>query len=488
MKNFSIGLDKQTLIEEIENLLAVSKFHRVDDILTNAIMSSLAANGNNQDGINLIGNIPVDGDIVFLDSEHNKIDELSLASLSKGVYAKFQGKIKFKKEGSAVKYFNFQPDLDSLVSFETQTRHYFDLSVPFKPNEPFVASPVKDCNYYSQYQFSKLSYLPRQENFMPSSVYTFGINTSRTLIKELCIAQNEEFIDVEPIMYSSYSHLLYSIKELKTQVNLEIISAVFKVKIYKLLDKLNPDTLSSIQDKMFPVEYFTYEENMNNGVRFGITYYRSMITGCDIVCSCASDYLNHIHNQLITNKLTTTNTYHLVDYLKDNTHPRLCHLCVIEDTDLKNANALYGPISHYAFAEMTGYYESITPRSELPWVYNNLEVAFKETKWVNEHKVFTIARDLLPKKMVIREASPYWLNQQRLDVYFPELNMAIEYQGKQHFEPIDYFGGVDAFIRNQERDKRKAQRCKENGVHLIYIDYTEKVNKVLIKRKLARYL
>ena len=36
---------------------------------------------------------------------------------------------------------------------------------------------------------------------------------------------------------------------------------------------------------------------------------------------------------------------------------------------------------------------------------------------------------------------------------------AIEFDGIQHFEPIEYFGGQDAFINQQERDQRKADYC-----------------------------
>jgi len=490
MKKFIIGLDKDTLIEEIESLLAVSQTHRFDDILTNAITSSFIANCNNQDGINLICKIPIDGNITFLDSEHNEINGLSLTSLNQIFYAKFKGTVKFKKEGLEAKDFVFQPDLNTLVSFKTKASHYFDLSVPFKPSEPFVQSPVTGCSYYSQYQFNKLSYLPRQENYMPDEIYTFGINTSRKLIEDQCaFYRSGEFTDIEPIEYSNFSHLLFLTKELKTQVNIDIISTVFKIDLSEELNKLNPDTIISIRDKMFPIKYYAYEENKDNiGIRFGITYYRSMATGCNVVCSCASDYLNHTYNKLITNNLTSSNTYSLVEYLKGHICPRICHLCVIEDRDLKTANALYGAISHYAFSEMVDYYEGIIPKSESSWVYTNLQIAFKETKWVNENKVFTIAREVLPKERVIREASPYWLNKQRLDVYFPELNMAIEYQGKQHFEAIEYFGGDEAFIRNQERDKIKYKLCIENGVDLIYINYTEKVNKNLMKRKLHKYL
>jgi hypothetical protein len=55
------------------------------------------------------------------------------------------------------------------------------------------------------------------------------------------------------------------------------------------------------------------------------------------------------------------------------------------------------------------------------------------------------------------------------DVYFPELNIAIGYQGIQHQKPIDFFGGEQAFIKNQERDYRKKQLCIENNCNIFYV-------------------
>lgn len=36
-----------------------------------------------------------------------------------------------------------------------------------------------------------------------------------------------------------------------------------------------------------------------------------------------------------------------------------------------------------------------------------------------------------------------WLGAQSLDVFIPSLNIGIEYQGRQHYEAIEYFGGSD---------------------------------------------
>ena len=61
-----------------------------------------------------------------------------------------------------------------------------------------------------------------------------------------------------------------------------------------------------------------------------------------------------------------------------------------------------------------------------------------------------------------------WLNFQSLDFYLPEYNIAIECQGLQHFEPIEYFGGEDKFNYIKELDNKKKKLCEKNGVKLFY--------------------
>lgn len=59
------------------------------------------------------------------------------------------------------------------------------------------------------------------------------------------------------------------------------------------------------------------------------------------------------------------------------------------------------------------------------------------------------------------------------DFFLPDNNVAIEYDGIQHFEPIDHFGGNDVFIKRKENDSIKTKYCKENNIKLIRIPYTE---------------
>lgn len=61
----------------------------------------------------------------------------------------------------------------------------------------------------------------------------------------------------------------------------------------------------------------------------------------------------------------------------------------------------------------------------------------------------------------------------------------IEYQGEQHYKIRDYFGGEEAFLKQQEHDKRKREFAAEHGCPLIEIPYTVKTE-LGIKRYLDK--
>jgi very-short-patch-repair endonuclease len=52
----------------------------------------------------------------------------------------------------------------------------------------------------------------------------------------------------------------------------------------------------------------------------------------------------------------------------------------------------------------------------------------------------------------------------------------IEYDGKHHYEPIDYFGGEESFAKTQKHDRIKNAWAESNGYRLIRIPYWEKSN------------
>ncbi|WP_313429831.1 hypothetical protein [Siminovitchia terrae] len=65
-----------------------------------------------------------------------------------------------------------------------------------------------------------------------------------------------------------------------------------------------------------------------------------------------------------------------------------------------------------------------------------------------------------------------------------ELVCLIEYEGRQHFEPIDFFGGMSNLKDLQERDQIKRDYCKANNILLIEIPYWEEDIEGLLHKKL----
>lgn len=69
------------------------------------------------------------------------------------------------------------------------------------------------------------------------------------------------------------------------------------------------------------------------------------------------------------------------------------------------------------------------------------------------------------------EYSPDWLFPQRFDMYLEKYNIAIEYNGEQHYGPIKRFGGELGFQKCQQRDKLKREKCLQNDCKLFEIRY-----------------
>ena len=61
----------------------------------------------------------------------------------------------------------------------------------------------------------------------------------------------------------------------------------------------------------------------------------------------------------------------------------------------------------------------------------------------------------------------------------------IEYDGKQHFEPIEYFGGEVGFKNTQKRDEIKNRYCKQHNIPLLRLPYTLSLHD--IKTKIYEY-
>ena len=66
-----------------------------------------------------------------------------------------------------------------------------------------------------------------------------------------------------------------------------------------------------------------------------------------------------------------------------------------------------------------------------------------------------------------------------LDVFNSELKLAVEYNGKQHYEYVPFFHATkDAYYNQKYRDKMKRDMCKDLNIKLIEVPYTVKIEDI----------
>lgn len=62
------------------------------------------------------------------------------------------------------------------------------------------------------------------------------------------------------------------------------------------------------------------------------------------------------------------------------------------------------------------------------------------------------------------------------DFYLSEHKILIEFDGKQHYEPVEYLGGETQYLKTIKNDKIKNSYCIKNNINLIRIPYIEEHN------------
>lgn len=99
----------------------------------------------------------------------------------------------------------------------------------------------------------------------------------------------------------------------------------------------------------------------------------------------------------------------------------------------------------------------------------NVEDSHKSLRFVSEKRLYDIIRVRYPDA-VSQQKFP-WLGRQSLDIYIPSKKTAIEYQGEQHYRPVDIFGGRKQYRRQRKLDRNKKRLCKKHKIKLLYFSY-----------------
>lgn len=226
-------------------------------------------------------------------------------------------------------------------------------------------------------------------------------------------------------------------------------------------------------------------------VGFHLVSYDHMLTGARYFCSCARAVHQHMlvkARELAPSYVGNSWPQQIIALITAPTYIEgICHLCLARTQSPEEAARRYGSAVEKGFESFidqvqfdTGM-DRKTARAEIQQVLGL-------SRWVREAALFALVRDLFKDQRVLREASPDWLGRMRLDIYLPELKLAIEHQGEQHYRPIAAFGGEEAHARVIERDALKRQLCQANGVEVVDVRFDAAITKPALRQRLQRYL
>lgn len=93
---------------------------------------------------------------------------------------------------------------------------------------------------------------------------------------------------------------------------------------------------------------------------------------------------------------------------------------------------------------------------------------------VGQTRLYNKLKEIYPNEEIIFEATNKiipWIDNQRIDIYFPSINVAVELMGPQHYEEISFFKNGSSLSIIQERDNRKRIKCKQNNCDLYELKY-----------------
>ena len=89
----------------------------------------------------------------------------------------------------------------------------------------------------------------------------------------------------------------------------------------------------------------------------------------------------------------------------------------------------------------------------------------KISHWLDENDVHYIPQYAFQDCVMSYKPMPF-------DFYLDNYNTVVEFDGIQHFESVEFFGGDVEFSKTQKRDAFKTQYCSDHGINLIRIPYS----------------
>lgn len=158
----------------------------------------------------------------------------------------------------------------------------------------------------------------------------------------------------------------------------------------------------------------------------------------------------------------------------------------ITPSDVKHKFKWYKPyyyethhIDKLTFVEKVLKLELLSIKNEAENTFrSHLGLKPKAPKWISEQLLFDKIKLNYKNLLIVSQASPEWLGRQRFDIYIPEINVAIEYNGVQHYQAVGLFGGEEGLKQTKLRDEQKRKKCKQNKCELLEVNDSYSINEV----------
>lgn len=124
------------------------------------------------------------------------------------------------------------------------------------------------------------------------------------------------------------------------------------------------------------------------------------------------------------------------------------------------------------------YYRVCNNREEYAKKYSEILLQLAEKgiiskKWRNEFDLYLMTKSYYPDAKY--QYHDKILDKQSLDIFIPSINMGLEYQGIQHYQAVDFFGGEERLEERKKLDASKREKCKQNGILLVEWEYTKDI-------------
>ncbi len=125
-------------------------------------------------------------------------------------------------------------------------------------------------------------------------------------------------------------------------------------------------------------------------------------------------------------------------------------------------------------------------------IENEVRVKFGFKKvgeaWANETLLYQLVCETFPKEKIYRHHRPEFLEFLELDIFIPSLNIGIEYQGIQHYKPVEHWGGKTSLEQIIKRDKKKKRLCNMNNIKLVIFYYYEELSRESVENKIKNVI